>query len=140
MDTFDEKLLQSVDKTLKYVLGDINAGIIFDYLEKKGCTLNEIPAKLDLFSMELENLVGSGKGQFLGVAPILEEAILKSLSAELKIEFDNKSPGSFASHVERLREINYAKKRNECIKNGIREQYTQTYPVPNTTTSAGERR
>jgi len=49
MDEFDEILLKTVDKTLRYVLGDRNAFIIYDYLEKSSCPIQEIPIVRPVF-------------------------------------------------------------------------------------------
>lgn len=105
MGTFDDLLLKVIDRTLRYTFGDINAGIIYNYLEKKECSVHEIPTKLNIFSEELRNILGSGRGQLLGTAPILEEAILELLCAEMKAKFDSHNPASFAKQVEKLREI-----------------------------------
>jgi hypothetical protein len=83
MDEFDEILLKTIDKTLRYVLGDRNASIIYDYLEKSGCPMQDIPTKLDLFSSKLRDLLGTNRGQILGVPTILEDAIVEALSQEL---------------------------------------------------------
>jgi hypothetical protein len=103
--TFDDLLLQIIDRILRYTFGDVNADIIYDYLEKKGCKMNEIPIKLSVFSEELRNIIGSGEKQLLGVAPILEEAILELLYVELKTNFDRQNPASFEDQIKKLREI-----------------------------------
>ena len=105
MDKFDDLLLQVIDKNIRYIFGDINAGVIYDYLEKQGCAFQEIPAKPNTFSMALRKMLGSGRGQVLGAAPILEEAILEALCDELKIRFDKQSAESFADHVKKFRRI-----------------------------------
>lgn len=104
MDKFDDLLLQAIDKTVGYVFGDVNASIIYEYLQKNGCALHEIPTKPSAFSMELRKILGSGRGQLLGVAPVLEEAILEALCAELKIKFDRQNASSFVDHIKKLRE------------------------------------
>ena len=63
---FDGKLLQAIDETLVFCLGDRNTRLIYDFLEKSGCPKQEIPEKLDVFTENLERLVGVGRGQILG--------------------------------------------------------------------------
>ena len=58
MDKFDGLLLLVIDKKIRYIFGDINAGVIYDYLKKKGCAFQEIPAKPNTFSMALRNMLG----------------------------------------------------------------------------------
>jgi hypothetical protein len=111
LDKFNDLLLQVVDKTVRYVFGDVNAGTIYEYLQKNGCALHEIPTKPSAFSIGLRKILGSGRGQLLGVASVLEEAILEALCAELKIKFDRQSASSFADHIKKLREL-YNKRRD----------------------------
>jgi hypothetical protein len=105
LDKFDDLLLQVIDKTVRYVFGDVNAGIIYEYLQKNGCALHEIPTKPSAFSMGLRKILGSGRGQLLGAAPILEEGILEALCAELKIKVDMQSATCFADHIKKLRRV-----------------------------------
>jgi len=74
-------------------------------LERKKCGLQQISAKPDLFSIELRKILGTGRGQLLGAAPILEEAILETLCNELKIKFERSDGKSFADHIKTIREI-----------------------------------
>lgn len=105
MDKFDELLLDVVDCTIVDIFGKMNANVIYDYLEKKGCPRHEISRKPEIFSMEMRNILGRDRGQILGAASILEKAILKALCIQLKTEFDEGSPASFANHVKHLREV-----------------------------------
>lgn len=113
MDEFDELLRQAVEKTVKYVFGDANARMIFNYLGNNDCGLKQIPVKLELFSTELRNIIGVGRGQFLGAASILEEAILETLSDEIKVKFDKSDGKSFTDRVKSLKE-SYVKRTNAC--------------------------
>jgi len=105
LEDFDELLLRVIDKTIRYVFGDINAGIIYDYLRKSGCPIHEIPIKPFRFSEELRNILGPGRGQLLGAAPILEETILEALCVELKIKVAMQRPTCFADHIKKLRQV-----------------------------------
>jgi hypothetical protein len=103
MDEFDKLLVKTIDKTFRYVLGDQNALIVYRYLEKVSCPMRETPEKLDLFSAALRDLLGTGRGQILGVPAILEDAIVEALSSELGLKPDGKSR-VFEDRVRRLKE------------------------------------
>jgi hypothetical protein len=105
LEEFDELLLRVVDKTIRSIFGDRNAGIIYDYLGKTGCPTHEIPTKPNEFSVELRKILGPGRGQLLGAAPTLEEAIIEGLCAELKIKVDVQSATCFADKIRKLRRI-----------------------------------
>jgi hypothetical protein len=102
---FNDMLSRVIDKTLRHVFGDINTGVIYKYLERRGCSLSDIPAKPNEFSAELRNILGTGRGQILGAASILEETIVETLSAELRIDFEYPRPAQFADNIEKLREV-----------------------------------
>jgi hypothetical protein len=103
MDEFDELLVKTIDKTFRYVLGDRNALIIYEYLRKVSCPIQEIPKKLDLFSTALRKLLGTSRGQILGVPAVLEDAIVQALASELGLKPDEKS-GVFESRIRKLKE------------------------------------
>jgi hypothetical protein len=111
---FNEMLSRVIDKTLRHVFGDVNTGVIYKYLERRGCSLSDIPAKPNEFSAELRNILGTGRGQILGAASILEETIVEALSAELRIDHDRRRPAQFADNIEKLREA-YDNRKNKTI-------------------------
>jgi hypothetical protein len=111
IDEFDRALLKSIDETLRYVLGDRNTLIIYDYLEESSCPVQEIPKRPDLFSEKLRNLVGTSRGQMLGAPTILEDAIVKALSSQLGLKPEN-GPSVFEERIRRLKE-RYDKKRSK---------------------------
>jgi hypothetical protein len=113
-DGFNDILSRVIDKTLRHVFGDINTGVIYKYLERKGCSLSDIPAKPNEFSAELRNILGTGRGQILGAASILEETIAETLAAELRIDHDGLRPAQFADSIEKLREA-YDNRKNKII-------------------------
>jgi hypothetical protein len=78
-------LVQVIDEVIRYSFGEISATIIYDYFKKRNIPLDKIPDNLDFFSMELRMLLGSGRGQILGSAPLLERAILKAARARARI-------------------------------------------------------
>jgi hypothetical protein len=102
MEEFDEIMLKTIDKTLRYVLGDRNTVIVYDYLEKSSCPVQEIPIKLDLFSAKLRDLLGTSRGQILGAPTILEDAIVEALSQELGLTPENGVV--FGDRIRRLKE------------------------------------
>jgi hypothetical protein len=103
LDEFDNLLVKTIDKTFRYVLGDRNTLIIYDYLEKVSCPIQETPKKLGLLSTALRNLLGTGRGQILGVPTAMEDAIVEELSSELGLKPDEKS-GVFEDRIRRLKE------------------------------------
>ena len=115
MDEFDELLLKTIDQTIRYVLGNHNALIIYNYLESKSCPIREIPTKLDLFSEELRNLIGVGRGQILGAPTILEDAIVEALASESGLKLENESI-VFEDRIKRLKE-RYNKGRSRPLLN-----------------------
>jgi len=115
MDEFDELLLKTVDKTMRCILGDHTALIIYNCLEKNSCPMHEIPTKLDLFSAQLRNLLGVGRGQILGAPAILEDAVVKALSAELGLKLGNEST-AFEDRIRRLKKT-YNSRRSKPSTN-----------------------
>ena len=105
MTTFNDKLLQVIDETIVFCLGNTNANLIYEYLEKKGYPKQEIPENLDVFSDTLEKLVGVGRGQILGASIIMENAILSEFCKKLGIDFKEVGPGYFPSQIKKLKEI-----------------------------------
>ncbi len=105
LEPFDDLVLRIVGKTIRCVFGDVNAGIIFGYLEKKGCALDEVATKPHLFSEGLRDILGCGIDMLPGAAPILEAWILESLCVELKVRFSRRSKTSFADRIMKLREF-----------------------------------
>jgi hypothetical protein len=105
VDEFDGKLMQSIDETINYCLGHENAHLIYEFLEKKGCLRKEIPENLNIFADTLEDLVGVGRGQFLGAAVIMENVILKALCLKLQIDPKEVGSGDFPNQIKKLKEI-----------------------------------
>jgi hypothetical protein len=90
LDEFDQMLLDTIDKAFKFSLGEENAKIIFEYLDKKSCSTTEIPQKLPLFSLELRKVMGSEDGQIghsregvQAAASVVEETIVRMLCLRL---------------------------------------------------------
>ena len=103
MDEFDEVLVRTIDKTFRCVLGNRNALVVYRYLEKVSCPIRETPRKLDVFSKALRDLLGTGRGQILGVSSVLEDAIVVALSSELGVKPDGKLR-VFEDRVRRMKE------------------------------------
>jgi hypothetical protein len=113
MDEFDEALLTAIDEIFRYTLGDACTQIIYNYLKRNSFPKYEIPNRLDKFSEELRNLLGDGRGQILGSAPILEEAIAERLCTKLGIKPQGRLPVPFPIFIPKLKE-NYQSKRQEA--------------------------
>lgn len=69
-------------------------------------------SKLDRFSEELRKLLGYGKGQILGSAPILEEAIAERLCAKLGLKTQPRLSMAFSVFIRKLKE-DYCSKGKE---------------------------
>lgn len=110
LNHFDSLLLQTIDEIFRYCLGETNTELIYNHLEKKHCPRQEIPKNLDIFTMELANLIGTGKGQILGAAKIMENAIVEALCTKLEISFGENSAGYFPDQIKNLKEI-YAQQK-----------------------------
>ncbi|MGA2385905.1 MAG: hypothetical protein ABSG33_05185 [Candidatus Bathyarchaeia archaeon] len=100
---FDAVLAGAVYDTIRYCLGETNAEIIRDFLEKRGLPLALVSCNPELFSEELRNIVGFGRRQILGGASILEETILELLCKRLGLKLVCARPVNFALEVRRLR-------------------------------------
>ena len=101
---FDTLLLISIDETLNYVLGEINAAIIYRYLEAKDCTKEELPQKLEFFSLTLRDLIGNGRRQMLGAASVLEATIAETFAKKLETSFDETLPINFPEYIRQLKQ------------------------------------
>jgi len=101
---FDNLLVQVIDETIKYCLGDANASIIYNYLKQRNLPINEIPNKPELFSEELRNILGFGSRQILCAASILEETILEILCKKLGMKLVYEKPVNFPLQLRKLRE------------------------------------
>jgi hypothetical protein len=104
LDEFDEALLAAVDEILRYTLGDACTKIIYNYLERNSFPKSEIPNRLDSFSEELRKLLGDGRGQILGSAPILEEAIAERLCTKIGKKLQGRLPVAFSIFIHKLKE------------------------------------
>jgi hypothetical protein len=109
LDEFDEALLSAIDEIFRYTLGDVCTKIIYNYFERNSFPKHEIPTKLDRFSDELRKLLGDGKGQILGSAPILEEAIAERLCTKLGTKLQGRLPVAFSIFIRNLKEDYYSR-------------------------------
>jgi hypothetical protein len=100
VNDFDKLLVQVTEETIKYCFGDMNATIIWNYLEQQNCLRIEIP----IFSDELRNILGFGSRQILGAAAILEETIIEIFCKKLGIKFECEKPINFPYQVRKLRD------------------------------------
>ena len=104
LDESDALLLKAIDNVFTEVFGKINMQIIYDYLEKKSCPMSEVCQKSEVFSMELGILLGSGRGQILGPASILERTVLSVLCSRIGIAYDPEKT-DFSICVRELKEV-----------------------------------
>ncbi len=104
VDDFDRLTVEVIDGALKYCLGETNASVIYNYLEKRDYPLSEIPNRPEKFSEELRNILGFGSRQIFGAPSILEEAILEILCKKLGISHSLEKPPDFPKQMRKLRE------------------------------------
>jgi hypothetical protein len=116
---FDEIILLTIDKTLRYTFGPTTTEIIYMHLKNKSCPKSEIPRKLTVFHSELINIleiqasnrVGIHEGiTILGATAILEKAITKSLCKKLEIEFNEVGPIDFPDYIKKISKVYYHNK------------------------------
>ena len=115
MDEFDEALLRAIDEILRCTLGDVCTQVVFSYLERNDFPRFEIPNRLDRFSEELRKLLSDGKGQILGSAPILEEAIVERLCAKLGVKIQARFAIAFPTFIRKLKEDYYSKRKETAV-------------------------
>ena len=112
MEKSDRVPVETIDETIKWAFGEYTASLIYEYLKKRNCPLHETPKKLEIFSFELRMILGTGKGQIIGSAPLLEKAIVKRLCKKLGLKFNERGPVNFAEYIKKLREYyNHGKGR-----------------------------
>ncbi|MBS7615358.1 hypothetical protein KEJ18_06490 [Candidatus Bathyarchaeota archaeon] len=112
-DRFDELLVQTIDEVLKASLGDKSAKMIYEYLEKKSCSINEIPNNLTGFSTELRAILANDNAPTrfsLEVTPqgrstIIERTIARILCQKLGLDFKEKGPVNFPNLISELRRV-----------------------------------
>ena len=105
VNDFDNLLVQVIEETIQYCLGDANATIIWNYLEERNCPMYEIPNIPETFSEELEKIMGFGRRQIFGAVAMLEETILEIFCKKLGINFECEKPINFSYQVRRLRDL-----------------------------------
>jgi hypothetical protein len=108
-------LLSTIDEVLQYTLGEVCTQVIYNYLERNYFPKSEIPTKLDRFSEELRKLLGEGKGQILGSAPILEEAIAERLCAKLGMPTPGRLPMAFSIFIRKLKDNYFSKRKATAV-------------------------
>jgi hypothetical protein len=105
---FDRLLVQAIDETIEYCLGEANTSIIHNYLEERNLPMSEVPNKPELFSEELRNVLGFGSTRIHCAASILEETILEVLCKKLGTKLDCERPPNFPRQVRKLRRAYYS--------------------------------
>jgi len=89
--------VEVVDETLKQILKEDGAKVIYEFLENHSCLkLEEISDKPEVFSASLEMLMASA-------ARVIEQMILKKLYSELGLKFEEKKGCGFPDYIKELR-------------------------------------
>ena len=87
--------------------------MIYEFMEKKGVSKQQIPDRLDVLTETLEDLVGTGNGRILGSAHLLEGFIIERLCRRLLINYEQVNPGYFPERCRRVKEIYVEKNRSK---------------------------
>jgi hypothetical protein len=137
LDEFDTLLLQIIEQVFRRYLGDKNAEMVFDYLDKQSCAKIEIPQNLKTFSSELRRLLDSEESQversrdsIRSSATILEDIIFRDLCISLArshvrlahVHLNEMKRPSFEDLIHKLKEAYLAetgkKEKLQPIQNG----------------------
>jgi hypothetical protein len=95
---FDSLLLESIDETVRGVLGEGPLLAMFYSLEKRlGIRRGEIPERLEDFQRGLMTLFGRS------AAPIISRAIVRTLCGKLEIPYQQRSDYDFKTYIEECR-------------------------------------
>ena len=102
---FDKLLLSTIDETIRYVMGESNALIIFQYIKENYCNIEDIPKSPKSFSSGLRDLIGPGRTQMHGAACILEETIAEELAMKMGKKFEVERPINFPEYILELKQM-----------------------------------
>jgi hypothetical protein len=110
LDEFDKMLLEVIDETLRYSLGDKTVEIFYNYLERRGFPLESVPQNPEPFFNELRTVLEVEGQRFhtvspLGIVSLLERTIIEILCRKIHVKFEEKGPIIFSEWVEKLREM-----------------------------------
>jgi hypothetical protein len=100
LDKFDELLVKVIDETTRVLSCRGDALILYGYLAKRSCSLEETPEKLDVFSAELRNLLGLGSTADLWSRLSTEGDDCQALYLELEVPYDEEGSIIFADNQE----------------------------------------
>ncbi|MGD8506623.1 MAG: hypothetical protein PVF15_08175 [Candidatus Bathyarchaeota archaeon] len=97
--SLDDLVLSVAVETMKQVFKEAGVKVIYDFLENQ-CHLKreDIPKKTEVFSADLEKLLGSG-------AIVIEKMILRNLYNKLELRFKEKKGYKFSDYIKELRNI-----------------------------------
>jgi hypothetical protein len=130
LDEFDSLLLDIIGEVFRYSLGDGNAKLVFDYLEKKSCPRTVIPQNLGTFSCDLRRVLDSeesrierSRASVQSSASILEEAIVRVLCRTLArahitlshVHLDEVEDLTFEDFIHRLKEAYLAERGDRLM-------------------------
>lgn len=122
-ERFNELLLETIDEVLKATLGDKSTKLIYEYLTKKSCSINEISNNLTIFSAELRAILSDDNTPTRfsievtphGRSAIIERAIARILCQKLGLDFKEKGPIDFPNLISELRRVYNDSERNILI-------------------------
>jgi hypothetical protein len=85
-------------------LGEVNSQLIYNYLERKGVSKQDIPKKLDAFVMEFEDVVGFGRGADFRRSANYGRGHSQSVLHKLKISYVDNGSRYFPDQIRKIRE------------------------------------
>jgi hypothetical protein len=95
---FDRLLINSVEETLAALLGEILREAVYDALRNRfNITMDQVPERLDDFSLDLEKLLGTVPSK------TIRRAMIKRFYAELGLEFVERANWRLPDYVREAR-------------------------------------
>jgi len=101
---FNKLLMNTIEETIQYVMGETNASIIFQHIQENYCAKEDIPNNLKSLSYALRDLIGPSRTQMKGAAFILEETIAEAVVIKIGKKFVIERPLDFPNYILDIRQ------------------------------------
>ena len=110
--TFNNLLVESIEKVMNYVLGKHYSDVIFEHMKEKGCKNKDIPNNLTLFQRTIHTSIAM---HIHPPAPLLLMFIVEELCEKIGIEYDEEKAYHFIKYVTELKQV-YKKEKGGEIR------------------------